>query len=248
MDDSYKAEIYKLNCVEISSEELNPEYSEHPILFVDNVLGEEERKAYERYVMTGRNGMPNWKDYYEIKNLVETLQEIDGLDNKGAIQFLKEVEKYFIQTLFKKIDLDRKKLTSPLKHDIFSILQKLELFFPEKEGLIQFILMLDAGEMKKNGLSPAEEDYKLLLKEDHFFVGNEKGIIEIALKFFEKNDGKELPKLLKKFSNSKLKKKLSEYLPEVSLIQNSVPFVVNFLWAIEQWPFLYGIPIKNQEA
>ncbi len=213
----FRDEIFRINCVEISSELLNPKFEEYPILFVDNALNEEQQEEYEDYVQYGRNGMPNWKDYYAIKNLVETLQEIDGLDNKEAINVLKDVEEGFIRTLYTRIHLDIGELRNPMKAILFAVLQKVEFFFPEDDRLLRFLLMVDAGEATKESYEKAKDQYKTIFQDDHYFQSDEKLLVDLILSYFD-SDKKEYHYKIKTLQSDHLKDKLQNFLSQVQMV------------------------------
>ncbi len=212
----FRDEIFRINCVEISSELLNPKYEEYPILFVDNALDEKQQEEYEDYIQYGRNGMPNWKDYYAIKNLVETLQEIDGLDNKDAINVLKDVEEGFIRTLFARIQLDIGELRNPMKAILFSVLQKAEFFYPEDDRLLQFLLRVDSGETTKKSYEGALDQYKTIFQDDHYFQNDEKLLVDILLGYFN-SDKKAYNHKMKTLQSDRLKDKLQDFLLHVQM-------------------------------
>lgn len=205
----FKNELFRINCLEISSEILNQKYEEYPIYFVDDKLDENERMEYEDYVLFGRNGMPNWKDYFAIKNLVETLSEIDGIENEDASFFLSQIEGSFVQTLFSKISLEQQKLNCPLA-DLFTAMQKLEFFFPEKNDLINFLLQFDSGHAEQDQLSLAHAEFKEIFSDDPYFTKTEKDLIETML-LFPKDKSKAEKKLNKMTSGRKLDRLLDYF-------------------------------------
>ncbi len=215
---NYKKELYRLNCVEISSEIINPKYEEYPILFVDNIIKGNEKNEYENYVIGGRNGMPCWKDYYAIKNLVETLLEIDSLENKGAVKLLKQVEKSFIGQLYKKLDMSKDELSPQLKSFLFSVLQKLEFFYPDDVRIIKFLLEIDHGTVSANNINDAQMQYNSIFVDDHFFLKDEKLFIELCLIYFDSAKQKTFQTKLKKLKSIKLKKRVPELLEKTNQV------------------------------
>ncbi len=217
---SYKAELYRLNCIEISSELINPKYEEYPILFVDNAIkSKNELTEYENYVLGARNGMPSWKDYYAIKNLVETLEEVAGLENDNAKILLKQVKKRFIKNLYSKININKDNISPAIEPYLFPILQKLELFFPEDNSFINLLLKIDYGKLSKTDLINAKKQLKTLFKEDHYFLDNEKIFLTLNLEYFDSQKQTSFNKKLAKLKNTTIKKSLSEVLSKVKVFE-----------------------------
>ncbi|MDH5680266.1 MAG: hypothetical protein OEZ36_01665 [Spirochaetota bacterium] len=213
----FRDEIFRINCVEISSELINQDYEEYPILLVDNALKDEDREAYEDYICYGRKGMPSWKDYYAIKNLVETLEEIDGLDNKDASDLLSRVEESFLNTLFSRISVDKEVLDFPLKKVFFHILQKLEFFYPDDDRLIKYLLMIDTTDASKAAFEDALAQYQQIFQDDHYFQSNEKLLVELIMNYFHNDNKKVFNEKLKLMDNDRAQDKLSDYLSKVNV-------------------------------
>ncbi len=218
MSDEYRDEIFRLNCLEISSEQMNPQFDdEYPILLVDNVLSDDQKDEYEDYISYGRNGMPQWKDYYAVKNLVETLQEVDGLDNNDAVDLLKRVEGAFIANLYLKINVNKDKLSCPIKNTLFGILQKLEFFYPSDHRLVKYLLMIDNRSLMLSALDDAKDQFQKIFQDDHYFLRDEKLLMEVYLNYFSENGKKLALDQIHLFKSEKAKHYLPQFLSEVKV-------------------------------
>ncbi|MDH4129676.1 MAG: hypothetical protein OEV44_13025 [Spirochaetota bacterium] len=218
ISENYKDELFRINCIEISSEIINPKYEEYPILFVDNALKGSEKEEYEDYIFYGRNGMPNWKDYYAIKNLVETLKEIDGLENKDAAGLIERVEESFLSALYSRFYLKGNKFVLGIKSLIFPILQKLELFYPESKSILKFILKLNLGEIANNDIAEALNEFRTIFQDDHYFLDDEKLFIELCFNYFNPEKKKLFEEKVEKLKSEKVKIKLPEHLSTVKIV------------------------------
>jgi len=217
LPDETRDEIFRLNCIEITSESGNPKFEEYPILFVDNALKDDDFQEYEDYLFYGRNGMPRWKDYYAIKSLAETLEEIDGLENKEAITTLQQVEESFLSTLYSRFKIDRQEISPKLRSVLFAIIQKLELFYPDNDKLLGFLLKVDYGLINKTDLENAQKQFDGIFKDDHYFTVNELLFIKASISYFDPSQQTEYKSYLKKMSSEVIQEELTKVLSQVKL-------------------------------
>ena len=190
--------IFRANCIELSSEVLDSKYEEYPILYVDNLLKGKEKEEYEKYVIFGRGGLPIWKDYYAIKNLSETLEEIGDLGNPGGFKLLESIRESFLKVLLERLKLvgdgegvDIQKMLRSLDgRDIFLILQKLEYFYSGKKGLLRLLLSIELKRVKKEHLEEAFKEYEEVLMEDSYFLDEESLFLDLVILYFKRGGGK----------------------------------------------------------
>ena len=189
--------IFRANCIELSSEVLDSKYEEHPILYVDNLLKGKEKEEYEKYVIFGRGGLPIWKDYYAIKNLSETLEEIGDLGNPEGFQLLENIRESFLKVLLERLKVGvgegvdiQKMLRSLDSRNIFLILQKLEYFYPEKKELLRLLLSIELKKVKKEYLEGVFKEYEEVLMEDSYFLDEESLFLDLVILYFKRGGGK----------------------------------------------------------
>lgn len=183
-DYQLREQAFQMEFLELDSEALNPKYEEYPVLYVDNALDESEKKEYESYVLYGRDGMPSWKDYYTIKNLIETLSEIDDSDHSSSFELLAKIKKSFLKGLFDRLHIEKETLSFPLKDKLFSILQKLELFYSEYNSILNCIIHLDSQKVPEKELKEALKEKQAIEEKDLYFLEEELFLIQILIDYF----------------------------------------------------------------